>query len=288
MKIAFLIQRTELYNSIRTIVQAAENADCDIVFIPIPRHIIGKGIFDTTNFSKVMDFCNSLHIGRVIPGYDDVTEQYLDLSGYLFDYIFLSVPYIEQYPHAFSFDRLSKCGKLCYVSYGYTLLKKHLPHIYQSKIFAEHISYIFASNRLEYEFGQKYLRPTAWIGQKILFNVGFPRFDLVDKKSNKGDTILWIPRFTVKWGWQTNNEQSSFMLFYQSFLRFAEKYPDYRFVIRPHPLMFDNFLARGIMSQDEIDSFKSHIQQSINITSEIRYPKGYCCCMWRTESPKKH
>lgn len=61
----------------------------------------------------------------------------------------------------------------------------------------------------------------------------------------------------------------------------AEDYPDVEFIIRPHPLMFDNFIRTGEMTQAEVETYKKHCETTENI--QLDQSKDYTEMLWRTD-----
>lgn len=45
----------------------------------------------------------------------------------------------------------------------------------------------------------------------------------------------------------------------------AQAFPKVEFVVRPHPLMFDNFIHTGEMTESEVENFKSTCRSAPNI-----------------------
>jgi hypothetical protein len=268
IKIVFIVQRTEVFNSVRTVFEAAvKNDRCEAYLLPLPRCRNDSRELRWETYDSVVDFCRELGAGIVIESYDRKMNKFNDLGQLKPDYVFLNVPYTSQYPDEYSMDKLVSITKVCYIPYGYSTLEKHLQLIYNSnKSFVRGIDFIFASNRFEYNFVKKRFFISEIKNGKVLYNIGFPRFDLIKKEPNRNRTILWLPRWTVNIGKQGKNEQSSFLKYYSNFLRFAETHPNVNFIIRPHPLMFENFKKNGVMFDDEIDGFLQNVRQLKNVT----------------------
>jgi CDP-glycerol glycerophosphotransferase (TagB/SpsB family) len=97
---------------------------------------------------------------------------------------------------------------------------------------------------------------------------------LISNKFNSNDkhTILWLPRWT-EGKFINGQKESHFLKYYKQFIEYANKNPDMNLIIRPHPLMFGNFVDKGIMSQDEVDVFKRTCRESHNI--ELDESKDY-------------
>lgn len=267
MRIVFIVQRTEVFNSVRTVFEAAAaSGQCEVYLLPIPRNALGSGLeWDT--YAAVIDFCKNLGSGTVLDAYDPEKKQFRDLRTIHPDYIFLNTPYTDAYPEPYFIENLSKIAKVCYVPYGYSMMEKHLEYIYRDRSFTENVSYIFSSSKLEYGFAKKYFLLSHLINGISLYNIGFPRFDLVKKNSPERKTVLWLPRWTAEI--QKGNGQSSFLCMKDDFLRFAIEKPELFIVIRPHPLMFLNYQKNGIMTENEIRQFIQAVEDIPNVVLDL-------------------
>ena len=122
MRIVFIVQRTEVFNSVRSVFEAAvANDECEVYLLPLPRYSNEyNGLFWDT-YASVVEFCYQLYGGKVIDTYDFKTETYYDLTELMPDYIFLNVPYTSEYPDVYSIEKLAFISKVCYVPYGYAM-----------------------------------------------------------------------------------------------------------------------------------------------------------------------
>lgn len=280
--ILFIVQRTEVFNSVRTIFEEAVNSkSCDVYLLPLPRACSSEAgqIIKTDTFELVRQFCLNLNKGNVIETYNKNDNTYFDLSQLNIDYIFLNVPYSNQYPDEYSFEKLAQFGKICFVPYGYTLgnITKYLD-VYKTEFnddLLKNASFIFSDSRATYEFCKKNLWISEIISGKRLFNFGFPRFDtIVTSKSNQIFTALWIPRWTTSS--QSSFFSSSFFEFKDIILDFfSHKSKECRLITRPHPIAFDNYVKEGIMSQDDVSEYKSRFTGNLYLDEEADYLNSF-------------
>lgn len=255
IKVLFVIQRIEVFNSVKSIIdEMGKNDIFDIYFLPIPRNKTGENnALDFKSYGEIKNFCYNLKCGRVIDCYNN--ESFIELDD-KYDYIFLNVPYSNQYPEKYSLHYLSRHGNLCYIPYG-TGYSKNNALLYTSYNLdlLSHISYLFAASPSTYRFSEDKLH--IWekkFKKKIVYDVGYPRFDLLRnvKNNNKISTILYLPRWTTNN--EIGNEKSSFIDFKDSFFNIANNHPDINFIMRPHPLMFDNLLKNKIITEEELEN----------------------------------
>lgn len=268
IKMVFIVQRTEVFASVKSVFDAAIKSGCEVYLLPLPRCANDKYELLWDTYEEVHSFCVGLGKGVVIDTYDKERDIFFDLKSILPTYVFLNVPYTNEYPEPYRIDKMSRYTKVCYIPYAYSMLEKNFKFSYSLNNLSK-MSYIFAANKLGYKYClHRVLLKDLLQRKKTVYNVGFPRFDLIfsDSDKNERTTILWLPRWTVSTGFQSDNEQSSFLLFYKDFLKFAEQRKDVDFIIRPHPHMFENFLKKGVMTEEEKDEFDNAVLKLDNVT----------------------
>lgn len=264
MRIVFIIQRTEVFNSVRTVFDAAvANDECEIYLLPLPRCANeGKELFWDT-YASVVEFCHHLHGGIVIDTYNFKTETYYDLTELMPDYIFLNVPYTSQYPDVYSLEKLASIAKICYVPYGYAMPnEKKYSNMYAGPFYVDlmkSISFLFTDGDVSYSYCKK---NRMWLSEllfgKRIYNIGYPRFDSIEVHEVRpmGNTILWLPRWTVAKQTDNGNLASHFLDYNDSLLEYVDSQDYYHLVIRPHPLMFENYIKYGLMSEQDVLAYK--------------------------------
>lgn len=270
MRIVFIVQRTEVFNSVRTIFEAAlANDECEVYLLPLPRCATEyKELFWET-YASVVEFCYQLHGGTVIDTYDFETETYYDLTRLMPDYIFLNVPYTMQYPDVYSLEKLALIAKVCYVPYGYAMPNEELfSDLYASAFYTgltKHISFLFADGDTSYSYCKK---NRMWLSEllfgKRLYNIGYPRFDTIDalEVGPMGNTILWLPRWTAAQQIDDGNLASHFFDYNDSLLEYVDGQDYYHLIIRPHPLMFENYIEYGLMSEKDVLMYKEVLENN--------------------------
>lgn len=270
MRIVFIVQRTEVFNSVRTIFEAAlANDECEVYLLPLPRCATEyKELFWET-YASVVEFCYQLHGGTVIDTYDFETETYYDLTRLMPDYIFLNVPYTMQYPDVYSLEKLALIAKVCYVPYGYAMSNEELfSDLYASAFYTgltKHISFLFADGDTSYSYCKK---NRMWLSEllfgKRLYNIGYPRFDTIDalEVGPMGNTILWLPRWTAAQQIDDGNLASHFFDYNDSLLEYVDGQDYYHLIIRPHPLMFENYIEYGLMSEKDVLTYKEVLENN--------------------------
>ena len=264
MRIVFIVQRTEVFNSVRSVFEAAvANDECEVYLLPLPRCAIEHKELLWDTYASVVEFCHQLCGGTVIDTYDFETETYYDLTELMPDYIFLNVPYTIQYPDVYSLKKLALIAKVCYVPYGYAMPnEKKYPDLYAGPYYVnlmKYISFLFADGDASYSYCKK---NRMWLSEllfgKRLYNIGYPRFDTIDAQEVQpmGNTILWLPRWTAAKQIDDGNLASHFFDYGDSLFEYVDGQDHYRLVVRPHPLMFENYIKYGLMSEQDVLTYK--------------------------------
>ena len=264
MRIVFIVQRTEVFNSVRTVFEAAvANDECEVYLLPLPRcaNEYKELLWDT--YASVVEFCHQLYGGTVIDTYNFKTETYYDLTKLMPDYIFLNVPYTIQYPNVYSLEKLALIAKVCYVPYGYAMPnEKKYSDLYAGPFYVDlmkYISFLFADGDVSYSYCKI---NRMWLSEllfgKRLYNIGYPRFDIIDVQEVRpmGNTILWLPRWTATNRIDHGNLASHFFDYSDNLLEYVDGQDYYHLVIRPHPLMFENYIKYGLMSEKDVLMYK--------------------------------
>ena len=99
---------------------------------------------------------------------------------------------------------------------------------------------------------------------KRLYNIGYPRFDTIDVHEARaiGNTILWMPRWTAAKQIADGNIGSHFFDYNDDLLEYVDSQDYYRLVIRPHPLMFENYIEYGLMSEKDVLTYKEVLENN--------------------------
>lgn len=248
--VVFVIWMAEMWNSLRSVYETAVKNPLFDVYILAQPHL-----FDSKNqkgqnpayelFSKMYGSKNVVNAFR--------EGKWFDLKNLAPDYVFYSYPYENEYYDLYKAASVREYAKVCLIQYGYTFEIDSTFFVAYGFDFSRNVAIQFASNDTTKE-NLKTLYHHKNVTPKIK-SLGYPLFDLAEKAEPNGKTLLWTPRYTTKV--QKYNKQSHFLNYYKEFINFAKNHPDVTVIIRPHPLMFANFLRTGVMTQDEIDDFKA-------------------------------
>lgn len=279
IKWLFIVQRTEVFQSVRTIFEkAVKDIRCEVYILPLPRCIntsAGQSI-NMDSFEEVLNFCAGLEGARILQTYDEARGRFRELEKQEFDYIFLNVPYTEQYPEVYSIEKLTMSGKVCFVPYGYTLGNvKKFAKVYQTEFnerLMGHVSFLFCDSVAAY----KLCRDKMWLSECVdgrrSYELGYPRFDAADivDKPHEKFTALWMPRWTT--ANQADFLKSTFLEYKDVILKyFKEDAAQTRLIARPHPVAFENYVKCGIMSAEEVHQYKMQYVGNLQLDENADY-----------------
>lgn len=97
----------------------------------------------------------------------------------------------------YKFANLSKISRVCYVPYGssYADGKEMIRTSFTTQLLT-FVDYIFCDCIKTYKYCQSKLKYCQNAdGKRIVYNIGYPRFDLItydERKGKKNKTFLWI------------------------------------------------------------------------------------------------
>lgn len=269
IKVCFILQRTEIFTSVQSIFEAmcADNRFSVSVLV-LPRYNHAKKEVNIDTIQKNLEFCQSLNSKAVIINpYDAEQKSFQGISHYDFDYIFLGLPYINEYPEEYRFKNLPKSCRLCYVPYGSSYADgREMLRVSLTNDLLVNVDYLFADCDKVYRYCNSKLKLCKNAdSKKIVYNIGFPRYDLVEreKKHDGVKTFLWLPRWTTS---TDNNEKSTFFENKDVLIKYFQDHPELLLIIRPHPLMFAHYIDTGVMTKAEVADYKQLINDAPNIT----------------------
>ena len=183
----------------------------------------------------------------------------LDLRVFQPDYIFLALPYedLRQMGGTHTTD-LVKIAKLCYIAYGTQGTKFFIHWETMMQEFFSHMTFHFCDSPEEKAAMESAYSHTVSAGLQHFEDLGYPSFvPYLEYRGEPHGTrrILWMPRWTT----DPMVGGSHFLDYKDHFVDFAAKYgsSELKFAVRPHPFMFDNFIQRGDMTENEVASYKA-------------------------------
>ena len=261
VRVCFILQRTEIFTSVQSIFEAmCADARFSVSILVLPRYDHAKRKVDVSTIKKNVEFCENLNKKiTIINSFDENTNSFIDIHKFNFDFIFLGLPYTAEYPKEYDFKYFAQNSRLCYAD-GREMLRVSLTNNMLMSV-----DYLFADCDKVYQYCNSKLKLCKNAdSKKIVYNIGFPRFDLVERdKKSCIKTFLWLPRWTTS---TDNNEKSTFFENKDVLIKYFQNHPELSLIIRPHPLMFAHYIDTGVMNKAEVDAYKQLIIDTPNIT----------------------
>ena len=290
--VVFIAQFPEMWNSERTLVKRLENSENVKTYILcIPKCKKNrKNAYDQAVFyndNEAYQYLREIHHNvidsrkNVNIGFDSKRELkeeeivWYELGSLKPDYIFVQRPYEMERPKCYSDSKITKYGRLCYIPYGYCLTKGTHVKIELRDRFMARCNLFFA----ECDYKEQYFKDHCRINTNKVICKGYPRFEhLLNRMNvvaiNDSKTVLWTPRWSVS----DKNDKSHFIEYVDVLLKYFNEHKQYSLIIRPHPLMFSNFIKNNIITEEEVERFYKTVNKSDNIylDSETDYSYSFC------------
>lgn len=271
VRVVLLVQYLPAWNKIEPVYRAmlaSEEFDPIIVCVPDdvhPRH--GQ---------QLDPAANEAYAHLVSEGYEAVnavTEEgeWVDLRVFSPDFVFHGRPYNNFMPSCYRSGRVASYAQIGCIMYGASWTDNYVHVAFNGDYFKD-VSVYFAEDEWNARvFEDKFCRGVAEGLQEAVF-VGSPVLEgLYARKVTSdgawgqfgtgGQRVLWTPR------WSTDERigGSHFLEYREWFRSYVQRYPERSFIVRPHPLMFDNFVHTGEMSQAEVDDFRAWCEKTANV-----------------------
>ena len=211
-----------------------------------------------------------------------VGNTWFDLKKLEPDYVFHSRPYNHFMPKEYNSSAISKYALLCNILYGTTLTVNEVGPILNMNYFKDVLCY-FAFDKYEVELYNKKFRLGLECGIQKCLPFGTTGLEqILSAKKEKNSTnfnkmVMWTPRFST----DPNIGGSNFFRYKETIKELVGMYRDVLFIIRPHPLMFGNFISTGEMTQEEVDNFKNYCSCEPNV--KLDESKEYASTFWQSD-----
>jgi len=236
---------------------------------------------------------NETHRYFLDKGYDAINAKkddgsWFDLKQLKPDYVFYTRPYDYYMPAEFQSHNVCMYTKICDITYAI-----NLDYPIAEMIFSESFYRHTYMNFVEMEGGlvemyqsiqkrghQKGLLHSACFGY-----IALDEFLAVDHSvpseswdfSNHDFRVIWAPR------WTTDKKLggSNFFTYKEFLFDYFRKHDNMDMLLRPHPLMFQNFLRTGEMTEEEVAEYRQKIENEPNMAFDSQ--KEYVSTFWQSD-----
>lgn len=193
-------------------------------------------------------------------------NQWVDLKSLKPDYIFFQRPYDNYLPEQYSRTSLMKVARICYIPYGFTLCASN--NIALSRDVLQTIDIHFADNKIQQKYAQRIFDTMPQGKHKYSVDLGYPLLDRINLYTKQRTSafseltnnlkVIWTPRWTAD---KNVISGTSFFEYKNKIVGYFKKHPNDQLTFRPHPLAFENFINKGLMSKEEIDDYLSNFSK---------------------------
>ncbi len=249
MKVGFIVFEPETWDKIEPVymeMKTRVDIDCNIIIVPS----FDQKLELTTDYGKELDFFKKIDSNSIL-AYDNGGWINIENDGY--DYVFYQDPYNQHMPFSLKSSNVVKFTKICYIPYGMSGSNNFIENN-TNKDFFRNVYCEFVDTPEVQKVLEKRYRKNVRLGYQNFILLGYPALmrysDYYYNKIKK--KVLWTPR----WSYDQRVGGSNFMEYKDDFLRLVKNNPDMKFEIRPHPMMFTNFIKEGIITEDEIKRFE--------------------------------
>ena len=250
--------------------------------INIPRKLTGDE--DFTDLDKIDAFFTQQGIEHELYDFIDGEEGNGKLRELAPDYVFLNYPWQRNYQPGYQIERLTDFTKVCYVPYFSTSLVQEpgesgvAPHQYTQPTHQQaHMVFLQdADTKAAFDaYGRSnhsFLTGTPKIDALLEAKGSVEPFWPLNREHESGKEpfrLLWAPHHSYADRWLNFghfNDQREPML------AFAQHHPEMDIVFRPHPFLFGTMTDREVMTQEEVDDWRSRWDALPNTFTDIGAP----------------
>ncbi len=282
INVIFICHRPALWGALKSVCEACikdKRFNVAIVAIPNKKNLPEVGFSHNEYiWEGAYEFFREYPC-RVLMGYDDDTGKWLDLRRLNPDYVFFQTPYDICRPLAYQSNKVASYAKICYVHYGMPFMNGYIAEESFPVSFLKNTYFHFAEFEEMRKFYVERVSDNAVHKKERVILTGYPKLDEAKNYTGceseswiyKGDErkfrIMWTPR------WNTEEGNCTFFTFKDYIPDYVEANKNLELLYRPHPQAESEFLSRGIMSEDEIRTYRKRYEESYNMS--IDKSKGY-------------
>lgn len=279
--VLFIVQYIPAWNKLEPIYQKMKsNNRFNPVIVCVPINIENHILLNDDFHNETYEYFKRQNYECINGLYED--GEWVDLKSLHPDYVFHSRPYNYCMPNCYTSGKIKKYALICNVLYGINNTENSrnstLNYDYYKDVFC-----YFAFDFTEKLFYEKRFGKGIQLRIQKCFPYGAIGLEQMLKAKSESHnkefkkTVLWTPR----WSTDPIVGGSNFFKYKDTIRALAKDNPEIYFIIRPHPLMFDNFIKTGEMTKDEVISFKEYCLNENNI--ELDEKKEYFDTFWASD-----
>ncbi|MCI7322094.1 MAG: CDP-glycerol glycerophosphotransferase family protein [Lachnospiraceae bacterium] len=212
----------------------------------------------------------------------DENGEWFDIRNLSPDFVFHSRPYNSCMPQCFSSKEIRKYALLCNVLYGPNMTKNVREETLNFDYFSDVFCYFaFDDDEKDFYIHRFFVGTKCGIQKCYPYGATALEQMLLCKKEREESsyvkTVFWTPR----WSTDPNTGGSNFFRYVNTIKELVRLNPNVLFIIRPHPLMFENFVNTGEMSKKGVYLFKKYCETTNNVC--LDESKEYLNNFWQSD-----
>lgn len=211
-------------------------------------------------YHKSCEFFNRKYPGRVIAGYNEEWDSYLELHDEYSIICFANIYSNMVHPYHEIQYFLNKNVLTLYVYYGFAAIK--YGRVLMQTDFYNTVWKLFVDSEINRQDLKRH-QPIRAINAVSTSYIKMDELALVEIVKRERKKIIICPHHTVS-GWKLL-DISNFLKYSELFQRLPVLYPEIDFVFRPHPLLFLNLEKEKIWSKEQTDSYLARLVANSNM-----------------------
>lgn len=237
VKVGFIVQMPEVWHTEKSIYEkmcADERFEPWLIIVPALNIISGGFENDVDSF-----YLNECRNGKKIVAYQDGKWADIDMDS--FDYVFYQRPYNSYLPAHLQSEQVVCHSRVCYIPYATKETRD--TSTYEDDFFRNVYRGFFEYDDIALMLNKLYPSKKA----PRYYSIGNTALEkaLYINKECRYSRVLWAPR----WSTDPVVGGSHFPDYYKQLSDFS--WGNNELVVRPHPLMWDNFIKNGVVTAEE-------------------------------------
>lgn len=260
IKIVIYSQMSNMWNNVDELYRnLLENVKFEVYILMIPEFDYSKKEFDEKNMIfDIYNFheqCNHINTIKAFNG-----KEWFDLKSMNPEYVLFERPYSSYLPLQYRIKNVATYAKTCYLPYGYQVMN----YLFDTTLNVDFFRYLylyFADSYVTEKYNKERTRISHFFKIRKTELTGHPIFNSFLKFKNKtniywnnNDTsfkIIWAPRWTI----DAQLGGSNFLNYKDEIVNYVLNNENTSLVFRPHPLTFQNFIAKGLISRQDVERY---------------------------------
>lgn len=252
INVLFIVQMPELWDKQKRVFELMKDSECfepRLLIVPKYDFVNSK----LGSYGEELDFFASFDQDALRIGETG------DFKSFIcnYDYVFYQRQYNDYLPPYLNNGNVIKYTRTCYIPYATPEIKN--TGLYGKK-FYRNIYLGFLESEYARDLMIRKFKQNVGAGiQKFVFE-GYPPFEKMMSLKTEClySRVLWTPR----WSYDPFLGGSHFFEYRELINNYAEAHTDLKVCIRPHPMMFDNFIKEKRMMVEDVSAYIQDVKKA--------------------------